>query len=135
MKTAGRENPNRWANASRNRAQGADGQNKSCSIQWAAKQEKFRPKEMYFFLTSTFIELTRSLLGLRATVSSEIAFGLLLEGQLQPAGNAPRRRNCCPGKQARKVDDVHAVCQIGRLNLQDSTALFLAVDFKPCAKP
>jgi hypothetical protein len=51
------------------------------------------------------------------------------------AGNAPRRRNCCPGKQARKVDNDHAVCEIGRLKLQDGTALFLAVDFKSCAKP
>src|SRR5271169_4413709 len=59
MKTAGRENPNRRANVSRTRAPGADGQNKSCSIQWAAKQEKFRPTEMCFFLTSTFIELIR----------------------------------------------------------------------------
>jgi hypothetical protein len=58
MKTAGRENPNRRANVSRTRAHGADGQNKSCSIQWAAKQEKVRPTEMCFFLTSPFIELT-----------------------------------------------------------------------------
>src|SRR5271169_1504031 len=60
MKTAGRENPNRRANVSSNRAPGADGQNKSCSIQWAAKQEKFRPTEMCFFLTSPFIELIRT---------------------------------------------------------------------------
>ena len=60
MKTAGRENPNRWGNASSNRAHGADGQNRSCSIMWAAKQENFQPTEMCFFLTSPFIELTRS---------------------------------------------------------------------------
>src|SRR5271154_2966006 len=59
MKTAGRENPNRWATLASNRAPGAGGQNRSCSIQWAEKQEKSRPKEMCFFLTSTFIELLR----------------------------------------------------------------------------
>src|SRR5229473_1958741 len=57
MKTAGRENPNRWTILSSNRAPGAGGQNRSCSIQWAAKQEKFRPMQECFFLTSTFIEL------------------------------------------------------------------------------
>src|SRR5277367_3520966 len=62
MKTAGRENPNRWATLASNRAPGAGGQNSSGSIQWAEKQEKSRPKEMCFFLTSTFIELTRSLI-------------------------------------------------------------------------
>ena len=61
MKTAGRENPNRWANVSSNRAHGADGQNRSCSIKWAAKQEKARPMQKCFFLTYPFIELTRTL--------------------------------------------------------------------------
>jgi hypothetical protein len=56
MKTAGRENPNRWATLASNRAHGAVDQNRSCSIKWAAKQEKFRPMEECFFLTSTFIE-------------------------------------------------------------------------------
>ena len=55
MKTAGRENPKRWANVSSNRAHGAVGQNRSCSIQWAAKQEKFRPLWKCFFLTYPFI--------------------------------------------------------------------------------
>jgi hypothetical protein len=54
MKTAGRENPNRWARAPRNRAHGAAGQNRSRSIKWAAKQEKFQPQQVCFFLTSTF---------------------------------------------------------------------------------
>ena len=61
MKTAGRENPNRWAKVSSNRAHGADGQNRSCSIKWAAKQEKFRPMRKCFFLTSPFIELIGTL--------------------------------------------------------------------------
>src|ERR1700678_4008746 len=56
MKTAGRENPKRWALVPSNRAHGAVGQNNSRSIKWAAKQEKFQPKEKCFFLTSTFIE-------------------------------------------------------------------------------
>src|SRR5882672_2472424 len=60
MKTAGRENPNHGATLPRNRAHGAARQNRSRSIKWAAKQEKFQPKEVCFFLTSTFIELIRS---------------------------------------------------------------------------
>jgi hypothetical protein len=59
MKTADSENPNRRVAWPRNRAYGAVGQNQSRSIEWAEKQEKFRPKEMCFFLTSPFIELTR----------------------------------------------------------------------------
>jgi hypothetical protein len=58
MKTADRENPNRWANVSRNRAHGATGQNRPCSFKWAGKQEKFQPREMFFYLTFPFIELT-----------------------------------------------------------------------------
>src|SRR5258708_835 len=59
MKTAGRENPNHGVAWPRNRAHGAEEQNRSRSIKWAEKQEKFQPKEMCFFLTSPFIELTR----------------------------------------------------------------------------
>jgi hypothetical protein len=61
MKTASRENPNHGVAWPRNRAHGAVGQNRSRSIKWAGKQENFRPTELCFFLTSTFIELTRSL--------------------------------------------------------------------------
>src|ERR1019366_8873165 len=57
MKTAGRENPNHGVAVPRNRAHGAAGQNRSCAIKWAAKQEKLQPKEMCFSLTSPFIEL------------------------------------------------------------------------------
>jgi len=60
MKTADSENPNRGVASPRNRAYGAVGQNQSRSIEWAEKQEKFRPTEVCFFLTSPFIELTRS---------------------------------------------------------------------------
>ena len=60
MKTAGRENPNRWAIVAGNRAPGADGQNRSSSITWAAKQERLQPMRNCFFLTSLFIELTRT---------------------------------------------------------------------------
>jgi hypothetical protein len=52
MKTAGRENPNHCANRPSNRALGAEGQNRSCSNKWAAKQEKLQPLELCFFLTS-----------------------------------------------------------------------------------
>jgi hypothetical protein len=57
MKTAGRENPNHGVALPRNRAHGAEEQNRSRSIKWAEKQEKFQPKEMCCFLTSTFIAL------------------------------------------------------------------------------
>jgi hypothetical protein len=59
MNTAGRENPNQRGALPRNRAYGAVSQNRSRSLKWAEKQENFQPKEMCFFLTSTFIELTR----------------------------------------------------------------------------
>ncbi len=55
MKTAGRENPNHGATLPHNRAHGAVGQNRLGSIRGAAKQEKFQPKEVCFFLTSPFI--------------------------------------------------------------------------------
>ena len=58
MKTAGRENPNHGGALPRNRAHGAVGQNSSPLITWAGKQEKLRPPEKCFFLTSPFIELT-----------------------------------------------------------------------------
>ena len=58
MKTAQREHPNRWAKVPSNRAPGAVGLNRSCSIYRAAKQEKLQLLERCFFLTSTFIELT-----------------------------------------------------------------------------
>jgi hypothetical protein len=60
MKTAARENPNRGVALPRNRAHGALSQNRSRSLKWAEKQENFQPKEMCFFLTSTFIEQIRS---------------------------------------------------------------------------
>jgi hypothetical protein len=61
MKTAGRENPNHEVAWPRNRAHGAEEQNRSRSIKWAEKQDKIQPKEMCFFLTSTFIEPSGSL--------------------------------------------------------------------------
>jgi hypothetical protein len=73
MKTAGRKNPNHGVAWPRNRAHGAEGQNQSRLIKWAEKQEKFRPKEMCFFLTSTFIELIGS-----ALLTSAFAAGIEL---------------------------------------------------------
>src|ERR1700674_1471549 len=60
MKTADRENPTHGVTWPRNRAHGAVGQNRTSSIEWAEKQEKFQPKEKCFFLTSPFIELHRT---------------------------------------------------------------------------
>ena len=54
MKTAGRENPNRWAKIASNRAHGAEVQHRSCSINWAAKQEKVRADGGVFFLDFPF---------------------------------------------------------------------------------
>jgi hypothetical protein len=67
MKTAGRENPNRWVATPSNRAYGPEGQNRSCSIKWAAKVEKFQPREKFFFLTFLFIELNGTPNGFRFT--------------------------------------------------------------------
>ncbi len=73
MKTAGRENPNRWTIASSNRAPGAGGQNRSCSILWAAKQENVQPSQTCFFLTSPFIELPRSVRHRRTSLDFPIS--------------------------------------------------------------
>jgi hypothetical protein len=62
MKTAGRENPNHGVTWPHNRAHGAAGQNRSRSMKWAEKQEKFQPLQKCFFLTSPFIEQIRSTL-------------------------------------------------------------------------
>jgi hypothetical protein len=59
MKTAGRENPNRWRTVPSTRVHGAEVQNRSRSITRAGKQEKLRPQDECFFLTSPFIELIR----------------------------------------------------------------------------
>jgi hypothetical protein len=58
MKTAGKENQNSCTTAPSNRAHGAAGQNRSCSMKWAAKVENLQPRETFFFLTFPFIELT-----------------------------------------------------------------------------
>jgi hypothetical protein len=56
MKTAGRGNPNRWTAKLSNRAHGAAGQNRSCAIKWAAKEENFQPRDKFFSLTFPFID-------------------------------------------------------------------------------
>jgi hypothetical protein len=60
MKTAGREDPNRWAAKLSNRATGAEGQNRSSSIKWAAKVKKFQPWR-YFFLDFPFYRTNQEL--------------------------------------------------------------------------
>jgi len=72
MKTANRENPNRWAAKLSNRANGGAGQNRSCSIQWAVKEEKFQPREAFFLLTFPFRELSL----LENFISAITSFGL-----------------------------------------------------------
>jgi hypothetical protein len=62
----------------RNRAHGAVGQNRSCSIEWAEKQEKFQPQEMCSFLTSTFIRTNRDLVIHRHFFQHTYAIGLFL---------------------------------------------------------
>jgi hypothetical protein len=57
MKTAGRENPNRWATTPRNRVHGAAGQNSSRSFKLGCEARKIPAGGDVFFLTSTFIEL------------------------------------------------------------------------------
>src|ERR1700758_4282958 len=70
MKTAGRENPNRWVTVPSTRVHGAEVQNRSRSITRAGKQEKLQPKEMCFFLTSPFIELLRTWRSRRRVIDS-----------------------------------------------------------------
>src|ERR1700680_3786889 len=77
MKTAGRENPNHRSTVLHEHMARV-GQNRSRSLKWAEKQENFQPKEMCFFLTSTFIEL------MRTWPSSEAVF---LARSEVPAGN------------------------------------------------
>jgi hypothetical protein len=59
MKTAERENQNRWAAMFSIRADGTAGQNRPCSSTWGWKQEKLQRREKYFLLTSPSIERSR----------------------------------------------------------------------------
>jgi hypothetical protein len=58
MKTAERENRNRWADMISVCANGTAGQNRPCSSTWGWKQDKLQRSEEYLFLTSSSIELT-----------------------------------------------------------------------------
>ena len=62
MKTAGRENQNRWAVKLSNRAHGAAGQEQILLIQVGCEGRKIPAKGEIVFLTSTFIEQVRHLL-------------------------------------------------------------------------
>jgi hypothetical protein len=61
MKIAGGENPNHGVARPRNRAHGAEERNKSRSIKWAAKQNKFRPEGDVFFLDFSFYRTYQAL--------------------------------------------------------------------------
>jgi serine/threonine protein kinase len=78
MKTAGRENPKRRATVPTNRAHGAEGQNRSCSNNRAAKQEKLQPLQLCFFLTPPFIELLRNVLADEKKLSTQRAIAIAL---------------------------------------------------------
>jgi hypothetical protein len=60
MKTADRENPNRWAQVSSNRTHGAVGQNRILLIQVGCEARKIPAIGDVFFLTFLFIERIRS---------------------------------------------------------------------------
>ena len=87
MKTADRENPIHGATWPRNRAHGAVGQNRTRLIEWAEKQEKFQPQEMCFFLTSPFIELTRTY-AMKRTHLRYVAFVVAAMGRIKTLGSS-----------------------------------------------
>jgi hypothetical protein len=64
MKTAARENPNRWAKVSSDRAHSAAGQNRSCSFKWVAKQENSSHRDVFsldFPFYRTLLMLTEAI--------------------------------------------------------------------------
>jgi hypothetical protein len=72
MKTAGRENPNHGVALPRDRAHDAEEQNRSRSIKWAAKQEKFQPQGDVFFLDFSLYRTYQALAqGARAELHAE----------------------------------------------------------------
>ena len=93
MKTAGSGNPNRRATVPSNRAHGAEGQTRSCSITWAAKRENGQPLQMCFFLTSPFIELTRHLNAIVESMQVKIVSFLLFETSVTTIGTVGKL--CC----------------------------------------
>jgi len=60
MKTADRENPNRWAAILSNRARGAKARTDPAQSRGLRSKKKLQPSEVYFFLTPSFIELTKN---------------------------------------------------------------------------
>src|SRR6516162_11855978 len=91
MKTAGTENPNRWVLTPGNRALGAEGQNRSCSSKWAAKEENFQPRDRCFFLTFPFIEQTR-----RHRLKPDAAEGSESRAVQRRQATLHRTSRCCP---------------------------------------
>ena len=59
MKTAGRENPNRWANCPGTPSTWRGRSEQSRSIEWAGSKKNSGRRRSVFFLTSPFIELTQ----------------------------------------------------------------------------
>ena len=72
MKSAGRENPNRWTIASSNQAPSAGAQNRSCSIKWAVKQEKRPAVADVFFLDFSFYRTYQNLTSVHLETQHQI---------------------------------------------------------------
>jgi hypothetical protein len=60
MKTAGRENPNRWATIAQQPSTWRGRSEQILLIQVGCEQERFQPPGTFSFLTSLFIELHRT---------------------------------------------------------------------------
>jgi hypothetical protein len=61
---------------------------------------------------------------------NETVLNSLLETYSQVRRDAPGWSNGCSGKQARKINAVHAIVQVCGLELEYNTALLLAVQFR-----
>ena len=70
--------------------------NRSRSIKWAAKQEKFQPKEMYFFLTS--IELIRRWQLVTRQIKSEDYFSFAVDSLRTRRTVSPLMLDVCSSK-------------------------------------
>jgi len=107
MKTAGREDPKNWAATLSNRAKGAEGQNRSRSIKWAAEARKTPAVGVVFFLDFPFYRTNQDFV-------QETAYGVqtLIYNSLQ---------RCMNTKQAKDfmADQAAQQAAMGRTPLSD----------------